>query len=164
MKKTLTLIAVLFALSVAPAAAQTDITGFTITEPLTSTGTTIVVSSSTGMSAGTLLYIDAEFVTIAQTYSSGTTVPIIRNSYSNARAHLDNAQGYIVPIGARVGSRLIGACVRGGTAEGEAYVLIFNMQTADIGRCAGGTLGSRTWRWTNAYDTGTPSSVPPETP
>ena len=161
MKTLISLIAFALVLAVGSAQAQTAITAITITEPATATDRTIVVSSATGISANTVLYIDAEFMVVQSQYSSGTTLPVTRAA--NPSAHLDNAQGYIVPVGARVGRKMIGSCVRGGTAQGEAYTLAFNMQNADIGRCAG-ALGSRTWRWTNAYDTGTPSAAPPLTP
>lgn len=161
MKKLTILIALLFGFAAAPAFAQTDINDTTLNGAVTATQTYVVLTSATGVTANGQLYVDGEFMTVGQRYTTGTTIPVTRAN--NPSAHLTSAQVYVVPTGARVGRRLVGSCVRGGTAEGEAYTLVFNFATADIGACRG-TLGSRTWRWTNAYDPGTPSASPPETP
>lgn len=160
MKRLITLLALLIGLSV-PAYAQTGIDDTTLSAAITATAQTIVVGSATGFAANGVIYVDAEFMTIAPSYVSGTTIPVIRTN--NPSPHLTSAQVYVVPIAARVGNRIVGSCVRGGTRPGEAYTLVFNMTNGDIGRCAG-NLGSRTWRWTNAYDQGTPSAAPAETP
>ena len=161
MKKLTILLAILLAFLAAPAAAQTGINDTTLSAAITNSQTSIVVGSATGVAANGVLYVDGEFMTVNSNYSSGTTIPVTRAN--NPSAHLTSAQVYVVPTGARVGRKLVGSCVRGGTAQGEQYTLVFNFDTADIGRCAG-AVGSRTWRWTNAYDTGTPSAAPPETP
>ena len=162
MKKSLIALFALALLWAAPANAQTSIDDTTLDGAVTASQNYIVLNSATGVAAGGVLYVDAEFMVVAQSYSSGTTVPVIRTS--NPRPHLTSAQVYVVPVGARVGARIIGSCVRGGTAQGEQFTLVFNMNTGDIGACRNGSLGSRTWRWTNAYDTGTPSASPAETP
>lgn len=161
MKKLTILLALLLAFLAAPAAAQTGIDDTTLNGAITATQTNIILTSATGVTANGQLYVDGEFITVGSNYSSGTTIPVLRTN--NPSPHLTSAQVYVVPVGARVGRRLVGSCVRGGTAQGEQYTLVFNMSTGDIGRCAG-VLGSRTWRWTNAYDPGTPSVSPPETP
>lgn len=153
-------IALVLALA-APAAAQTGIDDTTLAAAVNATQNFITVNSATGFAANQLIYVDAEFMVVGSSYSSGTTIPVIRTN--NPSGHLSSAQVYVVPVGARVGARLVGSCVRGGTAQGEQYTLVFNINNADIGACRG-TLGSRTWRWTNAYDPGTPSAAPAETP
>lgn len=145
----------------APAFAQGDINDTTLAAAVTATAQSVVLTSATGVTANGVIYVDGEFMTVSSGYTSGTTVNVLRTN--NPSAHLTAAQVYVVPIGARVGRRFVGSCIRGGTAPGEAYTLVFNMSTGDIGACRGG-LGSRTWRWTNAYDPGTPSDAPPETP
>lgn len=160
MKTLITLIALLVLLSVGTASAQTGITDTTLNGAITATQTSIVVTSATGFAANQTLYVDGEFMTVLSTYVSGTTVPVVRTN--NPSSHLTLAVVYVVPTGARVGRKLVGSCVRG-TSLGTAFTLAFNMSNGDVGRCAG-TLGSRTWRWTNPYDTGTPSALPPETP
>lgn len=162
MKKPLiALIALVLALLSAPAFAQGDIDNTTLAAAVTANQTYVVLTSATGVVANGVIYVDGEFMTVSSQYSTGTTVNVTRAN--NPSSHLTSAQVYIVPVAARIGRRLVGSCVRGGTAQGEAYTLVFNMSTGDIGRCAG-VLGSRTWRWTNAYDPGTPSASPPETP
>lgn len=160
-KRLIALLALILALGAAPAFAQTGIDDTTLNGAITATQTSIVLTSATGVVANGVLYVDGEFMTVNSTYASGTTIPVTRAQ--NPSPHLTSAQVYVVPVGARIGRRLVGSCVRGGTAQGEAYTLVFNMSNGDIGRCAG-SLGSRTWRWTNAYDPGTPSAAPPETP
>lgn len=161
MKNLTILLAILLAFVAAPAAAQTNIDDTTLNGAITATQTNIVLTSATGVTANAVLYVDGEFMTVNSTYVSGTTIPVTRAN--NPSPHLTSAQVYVVPTQARVGRRLVGSCVRGGTAQGEQYTLVFNMSNGDIGGCRG-TLGSRTWRWTNAYDPGTPSAAPPETP
>lgn len=161
MKRILILFAITFGLMSGAAFAQADIPDTTLNGAVTATQTYVVLTSATGVTAGGVLYVDGEFMTVSSNYSSGTTVNVTRSN--NPSSHLTSAQVYVVPVQARIGRRLVGSCVRGGSAPGEAYTLVFNMSNGDIGRCAG-TLGSRTWRWTNAYDPGTPSASPAETP
>ena len=162
MKKLTLLLAILLALFVgAPASAQTGINDTTLSGAITATQTSIVLGSATGVAANGVLYVDGEFMTVNSNYVSGTTIPVTRSN--NPSPHLTSAQVYVVPTQARIGTRLVGSCVRGGTRPGEQYTLVFNMSNGDIGACRG-SLGSRTWRWTNAYDPGTPSASPPETP
>lgn len=160
--KTLTILAAfLFALVAVPAFAQTDINDTTLNGAITATTQNIVVTSATGFAANAVIYVDGEFMTVRTSYVSGTTIPVIRTA--NPSAHLTSAQVYVVPTGARVGRRLVGSCVRGGSSPGEGYTLAFNMTTGDIGACRGTLTTNTTWRWTNAYDQGTPSASPPET-
>ena len=160
-KRLILLIALILSLLSVPAFAQTGIDDTTLNGAVNASQTFVVLTAATGVAANGVLYVDGEFMTVNSSYVSGTTIPVTRAA--NPSSHLTSAQVYVVPVAARVGRRMVGSCVRGGTAQGEAYTLAFNMQNGDIGRCAG-TLGSRTWRWTNAYDPGTPSASPPETP
>lgn len=162
MKRLTILLAILLAFVAAPAVAQTDINDTTLNGAVNATQTFVVLTSATGVAANGLLYVDGEFMVVRSDYSSGTTVNVIRAN--NPSAHLTSAQVYVVPVGARVGRRLVGSCVRGGTAQGEQYTLVFNMSNGDIGACRqSGSGTTNAWRWTNAYDTGTPSASPPET-
>ena len=162
MKKLTLLLAILLAFLAAPAAAQTNINDTTLNGAINATQTSIVLTSATGVAANGVLYVDGEFMTVNSTYASGTTIPVTRSN--NPSAHLTSAQVYVVPVGARIGRRLVGSCVRGGTAQGEQYTLVFNMGNGDIGACRqSGSGTTNAWRWTNAYDTGTPSASPPET-
>ena len=161
MKRLTLLIALILAFVAAPAAAQTDINDTTLNGAITATQTSIVLTSATGVTANGVLYVDGEYMTVNSNYASGTTIPVTRSN--NPSAHLTSAQVYVVPVGARVGRRLVGSCVRGGSAPGEQYTLVFNMDNGDIGACRQVTATTNQWRWVNAYDPGTPSASPPET-
>jgi hypothetical protein len=50
----------------------------TLSSAVAVTDNSIVVASATGAAPGTLVRIDSEFMKIAQSYVSGTTIPVIR--------------------------------------------------------------------------------------
>jgi hypothetical protein len=66
--------------------AQVYATTTTISAAMTATQQTMVVSSATGFVAGRYVYIDAEAVQIGASYSSGTTIPILRGQLGTASA------------------------------------------------------------------------------
>ena len=145
--------------------AQTSITTFTITEPVTSPAVgqvTLTVSANTGMAVNGVLYVDGTVYRV--TSISGTSVGVI--SIYQPATHLDNAQGFVVPVAAQVGLNPKGSCIRstaGPVPQYSPYTLMFNLTTGDISYCAGG-LGSRTWVTVNPYGVGAKSANPPQTP
>jgi hypothetical protein len=50
----------------------------TVTSAVGLTDNSIVVSSATGVAAGTMAIIDAEQMQVAQNYTTGTTIPVLR--------------------------------------------------------------------------------------
>ncbi len=147
------------------AGAQTSITTTTLSVAISAPNTgsqVITVASATGISVGTILYVDGSVYRVLAV--SGTSVTVI-NTYRPA-THLTSATVYVVPLAAQVGLNPIGSCIRstaGVPPQYSPYTLMFNLITGDVARCAG-TLGSRTWVLTNPYSVGSPSGAPPQTP
>lgn len=160
-------IALLVALMVpSRALAQTSITTTTLSAAITAPAVvgnfTITVASATGMSAGTILYIDGSVYRVVSV--SGTTITVT-NTFMPA-THLTSATVYIVPLAAQIGRNPVGSCLRSTAGQFPAYspyALMFNLTTGDVAACRGG-LGSRTWVITNPYSVGAPSNNPPQTP
>lgn len=145
--------------------AQTSITTFTITEPVTTpspTSINLTVSATTGMAVNGVLYLDGSVYRV--TSISGLVVGVI--TVYRPATHLDNAGGFVVPIAAQVGLNPIGSCIRstaGPVPQYSPYTLHFNLGTGDISYCAGAS-GSRTWVTVNPYGVGSKSADPPQTP
>lgn len=163
MKTLLILITLLLGLAV-PVAAQTAITSTTLSAAITNpspTTKTITVASATGISVGSILYIEGEVFRV--TAVNGTTLTVL-TQYRPA-THLTSAVVFVVPVGAQYSLDPVGSCVRGGTGQFPAnspYTLMFNLTNGNIASCRG-ALGSRTWTLTNPYAVQL-SSNPPATP
>jgi hypothetical protein len=121
---------------------QTALTQTATTAAMTSTQQTVLVSSATGISAGTALYIldpgeqRGELVQVKSNYSSGTTLPITRGS-GIQRAHTSGAVVVIAPVPAAFYNRNpYGAC----TASETAYTPWINTDTGEEWLCSTITL------------------------
>lgn len=162
MKHLTILLALLLAVA-GSAQAQTTITTTTLATAVTSTtSSTITVASATGITANqTVLFVGgAEFMTV--TGVNGVAISVARSK--RPVTHNVSVTVWVVPNNATVSSNPVGSCVRGvGLAR---YTLTFNMSTGDISACRLAVLaaGQFNWRTTNAYDSGTPSLAPPQTP
>lgn len=163
MKRILTLIPLLLVMA-APAMAQTSITTTTLSAAITSpapTSKSITVASATGISVGTILYIDGEVFRV--TAVSGTTLTVL--TQNRPATHLTSATVYVVPVGAQIGLNPVGSCIRGTAGAFPAYspyTLMFNLADGSVWRCAG-TLGSRAWVGTSPYAvqmSGNPAQTP----
>ena len=156
------LLTAIVVLSGALASAQTSITTTTLASAVNATQTTIQVASATGITANTtVLFLGgAEFVTVNAV--NGTNISVTR--VQRGLTHNSSATVWVVPNAATVAVNPKGSCTRGtGLA---AYTLTFNMSTGDISACRLGVLvaSEYNWRTVNAYDPGTPSYAPPQTP
>jgi hypothetical protein len=64
----------------------------TLSSAMTATQTTATVTSATGFAAGYILRCDGEFMPVAQSYVSGTTIPVLRGRDGTAgQAHAKGA-------------------------------------------------------------------------
>lgn len=167
MKRTLLALFALIVVWAGPLQAQTAITSTTLSAAITAgqggpSTQQITVSSATGMSVGSVLWIEGSIYRI--TAISSTTITVI-TQYAPA-SHLTSAVVYVVPLQAQISYDPTGSCIRG-TAGAfpmySPYTLMFNTENGHIARCAGATLGSRTWVIT-AFAAPVSSANPPTTP
>ena len=145
--------------------AQTDIVTTTITEPVTSTasGVSLTVASATGISAGIWLLVDNDVMRVAQSYVSGTSIPVIRAR--RPTTHGDNAVVWVFPIGAIVTRPPQGSCTRG-SGEAAYTLTLIDDGSGTIAACRLGVsvTGTTSWYVTDISGArGIPSSNPPET-
>lgn len=166
MKRFPILLALLLALILPVAvSAQTAITTFTLSAAVTNpapTTVTLTVSSATGMSVGSVLYVDGSVYRI--TAISGTTITV--TTAFRPATHLTSAAGFIVPLAAQIGIDPVGSCLRSTAGRFPAYspyTLMFNLSNGNIAMCQG-AVGSRTWVIVNPYGVGAKSANPPQTP
>lgn len=62
------------------------LTTTTLSSAVAVNDTSIKVASATGFAAGQFVRVDSEFMTIAQNYSSGTTIPVLRGKVGTVTA------------------------------------------------------------------------------
>lgn len=68
------------------------LTTTTLSSAVTSTATSIVVTSATGFAAGNLILVDLEWMQVAKSYVSGTTIPVLRGQDGSVQvAHVASA-------------------------------------------------------------------------
>lgn len=167
MKKSLIVLLLAFLTLVAwptQTQAQTDIVTTTITEPVTSTNaTSITVNSATGISAGIFLLVDNELFRVAQSYSSGTVIPVLRGP--RPTTHADNSNVWVFPIAAVLERAPSGSCTRG---SGDAsFTLQVVRPTGAIASCrVSGSYPTGTYGWVITDISGANgdrSGNPPET-
>ena len=146
--------------------AQTDIVTTTITEAVTDTASTrtLTVDSATGITAGIWLLVDNELYRVAQSYSTGTVIPVLRGP--RPPTHSDNSAVWVFPIVASVERAPQGSCTRG---SGDAvYTLTAIRPTGAIAACRRTVqYPSATFGWVISDITGAQgvlSGNPPETP
>lgn len=113
-----------------PASAQTALSETTLSAAVTSSQSFVVVASATGAAAGGGLYVDREYMTISDTYVSGTRIPVLRRG--QAVAHAASVPVYLAPAAAFISQARDGACV----AANEAYLPQVNIVTGAIYDCS----------------------------
>lgn len=142
----------LLVLAAAPASAQTAITQTALASAITSpapTTKTFSVDSATGITVGSILYIEGEVFRV--TAVSGTSITAL-TQYRPA-THLVDARVWVVPVTAQISLNPIGSCIRGtaGTfPQYSPYTVMFNLTTGDVATC-NGAAGSQTWTVTNPF-------------
>lgn len=68
-------------------------TNTTLSSAMLQTDVSIVVASATGFAANQIVRVDGEWMKVAQNYSSGTTIPVIRGQDGSIQvAHAKNAR------------------------------------------------------------------------
>ena len=94
------------------ATAQTSLNETTVSTAMTASQTNIVLASATGVADNYVIYVDNEAMIVQASWSSGTTVPVIRGALGTvARAHDDGVLVYIGPQVAFIGGSMSGSCV-----------------------------------------------------
>lgn len=148
MKAFTTLCGVLLALLLAaPVFAQTTTTATTLSAAVTSnTQDRITVASATGFAAGRFVYIDNELMQVARTYSSGTTIPVLRGKGGRASQHLSGARviagtaGSYDPSTGNSSGVFISASPYGPcTPASQAFTIVVNTTTGDKFKCIADT-------------------------
>lgn len=124
-----------------PTSAQTSLSETTVAAAVTSSQSFVQVASATGAVAGGGLYVDREFMRIADNYVSGTTIPVIR--VGRAVSHAASVPVYLGPAAAFVTRDYDGSCV----AASEDYTPRINTQNGNIWEC-----NSVVEKWVNLRD------------
>ncbi len=120
------------------ATAQTALSETTLSAAVTSSQSFVQVASATGAVAGGGLYVDREFMTIAASYTSGTTIPVIRRG--RAVTHAASVPVYIGAAGGFVSRDYDGSC----TAANEDYLPRVNITNGNVWDC-----NSAVKKWVN---------------
>jgi len=148
MKAYKTLFGVLLALLLAaPVFAQTATTATTLSAAVSSTSQDrITVASATGFAAGRFVYIDNELMQVARTYSSGTTIPVVRAKGGRASKHLSGARvlagitgSYDPTLGQSSGVFIVASPYGPCTPGNQQYTIVVNTTTGDKFKCIGDT-------------------------
>lgn len=121
--------------------AQSSLNETTLSGAVTSSQNFVTVASATGAVAGGGLYVDREYMTIAQSYVSGTTIPVVRRGA--AVAHAASVPVFIAPAAAFVTRDYDGACV----ASAESHLPRINTTNGNIWDC-----NSAVEKWVNLRD------------
>src|ERR1017187_6265477 len=146
-KLTISLAFLLVCALTLPAAAQTILSMTTLTAAAYKgvRGVNITLNSTSGVVAGTDLYVDQELLSVTNVPSSGTTVSVVRG-YGGTQAafHPNSSTVFIIAAAAQpyalVTSDPQGACARGGaslsggsyTAASTLYLPIINQRSGRI--------------------------------
>lgn len=152
------------------AQAQTAITRTTLSAAITAaqgqpTSINITVASATGISVGSVLWIEGSVYRV--TAVSGTTITVINQWYP--ASHLSSAGVYVVPLGAQYTVDPTGSCIRGSTGAFpiySPYALHFNVTNGTIAHCRAVALTAPTagvWVLTR-FVVPVASTDPPQTP
>lgn len=129
LKHLLVMVAVLLGLS-SSLSAQITMTSTTLSTAVTSTsGTTVVVASATGISAGRFLFIDREFMKVVSV--SGTTISVVRGVSGIVSTHASGATVYLGPGSYFINYDHAGSC----TATNELVLPQINVRSGNIWQC-----------------------------
>lgn len=118
--------------------AQTALSETTTAAAVTASATTVQVASATGAVAGGGLYVDREYMRIASSYVSGTTIPVLR--VGKAVPHASGVPVYLAPAVAFITEDRDGSCV----AASERYLPQVNVRNGAIWDC-----NSAVEKWVN---------------
>lgn len=75
-----------------------SLTTTTLTASVASTDEAIVVSSATGFAANSIVKIDEEFMQIPSTYTSGTTIPVLRGKNGTVNSAHPSSANVVVGL------------------------------------------------------------------
>jgi hypothetical protein len=120
------------ALVAPPAAAQTSLTETTLAAAATAGQNFVVLTSATGVSAGTGIYVDREFMIVASNYVSGTRVPVIRGLGGLNSSHAASVPVWFGPAIAFGSSDRAGSCV----ATEQPYLPVINVSNGAMYHCS----------------------------
>lgn len=112
------------------ASAQTSLNETTAAAAVTSSQNFVTVSSATGAVAGGGLYMGREYMRIADSYVSGTSIPVIRTG--RAVSHASGTPLYLGNANAFINSDRGGSCV----AANEPYLPQINVTNGAIWDCS----------------------------
>lgn len=121
--------------------AQTALNETTLSSAVTSSQQTIQIASATGIADGYGIYIDREYMTVAASWTSGTTIPVIRRA--GATSHAASTPVFIGPPSAFITADRSGSCV----AANESYLPQINVSNGNIWDCS-----STVEKWVNLRD------------
>lgn len=121
--------------------AQTALSETTLSAAVTAQQSFVVVASATGAVAGGGVYVDRELMRIADSYVSGTRIPVLRQGA--AVSHAASVPVYIGAAAAFVQRNYDGSCV----AAAEEHTPRINTLTGDIWEC-----NSAVKKWVNLRD------------
>ncbi|MCC6650629.1 MAG: hypothetical protein IT348_05730 [Candidatus Eisenbacteria bacterium] len=121
-----------------PVAAQTALSETTVSSAVTSSQNFVVVASATGAVAGGGLYVDREYMRIADSYVSGTRIPVIRATRSVS--HAASVPVYLGNANAFINADRDGSC----TAANEQYSPQVNVSNGAVWEC-----NSAVKKWVN---------------
>lgn len=136
-------LALLAALLILPVStqAQTALNETTLAAAVTSSANTIRLTSATGIADGYGIYIENEFMTVAASWTSGTTIPVIRRD--GAVSHAALTPVLIGPAPAFIARDRSGSCA----ATSEQYLPQVNVTNGKIFDC-----GANVEKWINLRD------------
>lgn len=157
--KALTFAVVAFLLLAVPASAQVTIDSTTLSAAVSPTDTQVTLGSVTctgcTFGAGTTIYVDLEQMLVSGSYTSGTTVPVIRAGRTGA-----HVSGAVVKVGPasrfQANDPPVGACNK--TLQGNGFYPWINMLTGGEWLCDNGSATAYTavlWRVLYPYAIGT---------
>jgi hypothetical protein len=131
--------------------AQAAMTPTTLSSAVTSTtAQTIVVASATGFVKGYTLVVDGEAMTVADTYVSGTSIPVVRGRQSTqATAHAASAAVYVGPPSYFSSVDPTGPCTRANEVALPRIViggLATRPQTVSVYDCMGASTTTASWQ------------------
>lgn len=120
--------------------AQTALSETSLSAAVTSSQTFVTVASASGAVAGGGLYVGREYMSIADSYTTGTRIPVLRRGA--AVSHAASEPVWIGPAAAFVNGDRDGSCV----AAAQPYLPLINVSNGKIWDCGGAK------KWVNVRD------------
>lgn len=128
------------------ALAQTSMTTTTVSSAVTLTDRQIIVASATGFAARNVVVIDNEAMLVSPSYSSGTTIPVIRGANGTAQqAHATSSPLFVgAPTLFYASEPPPGPCTS--TSELALPRVVINRRGISVFNCSGGSSTTQTWQ------------------